>query len=168
MFEIEINKATNGCFITGITLGVRVESEFVVPESINGHMVEGIAPNAFQRRSFSTVNIMARIEDIPEGAFRACKKLTYVSMPSSIKTIGKKAFYSCENLTVIQFCGEAHLSFIGSSAFERCSYLQELKILFFVIAYAIMLLQIQTVLKVLILNSPRLIKRRSFGLASKN
>lgn len=131
MFEIEINKETNGCRITGITPGVRVGSKFVVPESIDGHMVEGVASNAFQRRSFSNVNIMARIEDIPEGAFRACKKLTYVSLPDSIKTIGKKAFYNCKNLTVIQFCGETHLSFIGSSAFERCSYLQELKNLVF-------------------------------------
>lgn len=127
MFEIEINKETNGCRITGITPGVRVGSTFVVPESIDGHMVEGVASNAFQRRSFSNVNIMARIEDIPEGAFRACKKLTYVSLPDSIKTIGKKAFYNCENLTEIQLCGEAHLFFIGVSAFERCSHLQELK-----------------------------------------
>lgn len=119
LFEIEINKETNGCRITGITPRVRVGSKFVVPESIDGHIVEGIASNAFQRRSFSNVNIMARIEDIPEGAFRSCKKLTYVSLPDSIKTIGKKAFYNCENLTEIQLCGEAHLYFIGVSAFER-------------------------------------------------
>jgi len=127
LFEIEINKETNGCRITGITPRVRVGSKFVVPESIDGHIVEGIASNAFQRRSFSNVNIMARIEDIPEGAFRSCKKLTYVSLPDSIKTIGKKAFYNCENLTEIQLCGEAHLYFIGVSAFERCSHLKELK-----------------------------------------
>lgn len=52
--------------------------------------------------------------------------LTYVEIPSSIKTIGEKAFYMCESLDVVIDNSKNGLS-VGENAFEGCKSVKYLK-----------------------------------------
>ena len=42
-----------------------------------------------------------KVKYIEAGAFERCDKLTSITIPSSIKSVGLEAFYMCENLTAV-------------------------------------------------------------------
>jgi len=58
------------------------------------------------------------IESIGEGAFKNCKALTSVSIPSSVKSIGEQAFLSCSKLTSLTISDGVES--IGMEAFRGC------------------------------------------------
>lgn len=58
---------------------------------------------------------------IGNSAFSACKKLTSVTLPSTIKKIEDKAFYQCEAVTSITLGG--YEESIGSQTFSGCKEL---------------------------------------------
>lgn len=58
------------------------------------------------------------VVDIFAGAFSACRSLTGITFPSSLRTIGKYAFDSCERLTEAMF--PEGLTDIGPGAFSAC------------------------------------------------
>ena len=58
--------------------------------------------------------------------FTACRNLTKVSMPDTIKTIGMFAFQDCESLTEVNFSKE--LKSIGRYAFSYCQALQTINV----------------------------------------
>lgn len=45
------------------------------------------------------------MKDIPESAFRSCKVIPYLELPSDITSIGGKAFFGCEGLQSITLLG---------------------------------------------------------------
>lgn len=60
------------------------------------------------------------------GAFKDCFNLTYLSLPSSLKSIGDKAFAGCTNLTNVRL--PDGLEFLGSGAFQSCTVLESVNI----------------------------------------
>ncbi|MHC1787822.1 MAG: leucine-rich repeat domain-containing protein [Christensenellales bacterium] len=76
------------------------------------------------------VVVPERIDRIPvsgigAGAFARSEKLTAITLPASLATIGDSAFFACKNLASVSFAGgtgagASHLSSIGKSAFADC------------------------------------------------
>ena len=64
----------------------------------------------------------SKLTNIGVGAFGMCRKLTSITIPSSVTTIGQRAFVSCESLTSITI--PSSVTTIGAYAFEWCSGLQ--------------------------------------------
>ena len=87
-----------------ITGGTNEITDLVIPESINGVIVEKIADNAFK----NAVN------------------LTSVSMPDTILTIGSEAFYNCIRLKSIVFSNGLYS--MGTHVFDGCVSLEEVKL----------------------------------------
>jgi len=59
-----------------------------------------VRKNQFNGKSFlKTVSFNGRIVSIKAGAFRDCKNLERIILPSSLETIERYAFCGCENLT---------------------------------------------------------------------
>ena len=55
---------------------------------------------------------------IPDSAFNNCSKLTSVTIPNSVTSIGTGAFYSCSGLTAITIPNS--VTSIGINAFNHC------------------------------------------------
>ena len=55
---------------------------------------------------------------IPDSAFNNCSKLTSVTIPNSVTSIGNSAFYSCSGLTAITIPNS--VTSIGINAFNHC------------------------------------------------
>ena len=60
------------------------------------------------------------------GAFEGCEKLTTVTLPSSVTTIGSFAFRDCNSLTSINLSNCTNLKNIESSAFYKCTNLTKI------------------------------------------
>ena len=82
-----------------------------------------------------TVNIPSQVTSdgvthtvtaIGNNAFRNCRNLTSVTLPSTIKTIGKYAFKNCTNLSRVVVPASVRL--IDYSAFEYCSKMTSLSL----------------------------------------
>lgn len=71
----------------------------------------------------SNLTIPATVKEVPVtsvvGTFMGCTSLTSVTLPDSIKTIGKNAFNNCANLTSVNI--PAGVTTIGSRAFSGTS-----------------------------------------------
>ena len=62
------------------------------------------------------------VESINDGLFSHCSGLKSVTLPSTLKTIGRKAFYNCSGLTGgLNLGGCTRLTSIGDYAFRNCS-----------------------------------------------
>jgi hypothetical protein len=76
---------------------------------------------------------LAGVSGISDGVFKNCTKLTTVSFPRPLITIGSEAFYGCSNLTTLNFKKpswelEPCAVEIGSSAFAYCYGLTKVKL----------------------------------------
>jgi hypothetical protein len=78
-----------------------VKGRFTIPDKVNGYTVTQIGAYAFTGCQLDSVIIPEGIEIIAQGAFESCKDLTYVSIPATVKEIGKYAFCAGEKLTTI-------------------------------------------------------------------
>lgn len=95
-----------------------VESDLVIPASIEGNTVVGIAEKAFKENQIiGNVTINAGITVIPSGAFQASSVRTVV-LPDSIEDIQSDAFANCADLETINIPGT--VSHIGMHAFTDC------------------------------------------------
>jgi hypothetical protein len=73
-----------------------------IPAVIDGRNVTEIAAEAFYAKSnISEIKSEAALTKIGDYAFAYCEALTTVTLPTSIKTIGKGAFYGSAHLTTV-------------------------------------------------------------------
>ncbi len=80
-------------------------------------------PNALDA---TTVTVPSGVEEIGDGAFYGCDRLSRVTLPASVKTIGHYAFRWCTDLQSIELT--SGLKTIGDFAFEFCSGLSKVTI----------------------------------------
>ena len=91
----------------------------VIPASIEGHPVVGIADGAFESRMLRSVNIKGSVY-IGERAFADCRLLSVVSIPH-VTELGAGAFADCSNLKDLVI--DDSLTAIPASTFAGCSSL---------------------------------------------
>lgn len=71
-----------------------------------------------------TATVEAGITQISPYLFYKAKGLTYVSIPRSVKAIGKYAFYACNSLLEVGFAENSRLEKIDEAAFAYCRSLE--------------------------------------------
>lgn len=106
------------------------ENRGVIEKVIFSDDITHIGDNAFydftgypEYSKLTSVTLPAKLESIGNYAFSWCKNLKNLQLPSSLKSIGSHAFSKCENLPNLQF--PASLETIGFWAFNGCYGLTE-------------------------------------------
>ncbi len=105
--------------ITGFAANWNETPALVIPSSIDGNTVTGIADDAFRDNlTITSAVIPDTVTSLGQGAFYGCKKLISADLGHSIKKINQYTFQSCEKLTSIIIPGSA--ASIESQAFAWC------------------------------------------------
>ena len=121
-FNYEVNADKETCTITKcIPLG---RKEITVPETIGRYRVSEVGSYAFANRTKVTaITLPDDIESIGMGAFYECESLQKIKIPDSVTSVGSYAFFGCENLTSIVLPENA--TEIGARVFEGCTSITE-------------------------------------------
>lgn len=97
----------------------KLGKELVIPDSINGNIIDKIGSNAFSDSiEIEKIVLPNTIEIIEQNAFGNCKNVEMVEADNSIKKIHNRAFAGCSKLTVIEKLN--NLEEIGEEAFDGC------------------------------------------------
>jgi hypothetical protein len=97
-----------------------------VPDSVEGYIVTGIAPDAFREcESITSVRLPDSINWIGDYAFFSCSALEELNMPHSLKTVGASAFGGSALKKLIFPDG---LTNIGKYAINTTDQLEELSL----------------------------------------
>ncbi len=98
-----------------------------IPETVNGAAVTEIAAGAFSNKTnLISVSLPNSLKKIGKRAFYECTGLIGVSVRDNVEIIDDEAFYNCTSLTNITMPKE--LTEIGESAFEECENLTKVTI----------------------------------------
>ena len=92
-YEVKSNEA----IITGYN---GEKSSVVIPSVIDGYTVTAIADDAFKSTKITSVSIPSTVKSIGWFAFADCISLTAAVLPDSVESIGYEAFSGCKSLTV--------------------------------------------------------------------
>ena len=83
------------------------------------YTVTEIADNAFKgAKKMTAVSIPTSVKSIGAGAFENCSKLKSIVIPKNVTKIGKKAFYGCKSLKTVSI-KTSKLKSVGSSTFKK-------------------------------------------------
>lgn len=97
----------------------KLGKKLVVPDNINGNIIDKIGPNAFSDSiEIEKIVLPNTIEIIEQNAFGNCKNVEMVEADNSIKKIHNRAFAGCSKLTVIEKLN--NLEEIGEETFDGC------------------------------------------------
>jgi len=118
--------ALNGTYAT-ITGYTGSGTTVVIPEQIDGYIIQNIGDNAF-RDNTEIVNVVlpSKLETIGSGAFEGCTALEYVGASTGLKSIGTRAFSGCTSLSEVVLPGS--LTAIYSYAFRNCTALESIQL----------------------------------------
>ena len=87
----------------------------------NGSDLTNIGHAAFGMcRKLTSITIPSSVTTIGANAFAVCEKLTSITIPSSVTTIGANAFKWCSGLQSVTFAPDSKLKTIENEAFEDC------------------------------------------------
>ena len=88
-----------------LTSGKSVSGNYTMPADLGGVPVVGIDASAFAGTGWGTAEN---------------QKLTGITIPTSVKSIGAKAFQFCTKLKSVSFAGPMQLQVINESTFQNC------------------------------------------------
>ena len=118
-YEIKGGKVT----ITGCDYGA--SGKLVIPATIKGKTVNVISDNAFGLcERLTSITIPDSVTSIGHSAFGGCTSLTSITIPDSVTSIGGGAFGGCTSLTSITI-GNG-VTIIKSATFENCTNLRSI------------------------------------------
>lgn len=108
-------------------------TNLMIPSIIKSHWKEypvtSIAESAFRKcRSLTSIVIPSSVISIGQDAFQGCSSLTSIIIPSGVTSIGNCAFDSCSSLTSVKFEEGSKITSIGWGTFEGCSSLTTIAI----------------------------------------
>lgn len=86
----------------GVEITDCIEStiELIIPKTIDGYPIVGIADSAFADcTALQSIEIRGDVTAIGKGAFTGCTALTSVTLPETLTSIGSAAFYYCSSLS---------------------------------------------------------------------
>ena len=116
----EVNEQKQEAVVVG--LADKNSSTAEIQEYVSGYLVSGIESDAFRDcRSLTSINIPSSVTSIGESAFEDCRSLTSINIPSSVTSIGDGAFLGCRSLTSINI--PSSVTSIGQRAFYSCESL---------------------------------------------
>ena len=95
-------------------------------ESIIPGSVTEIKSGAFEESGLTSISIPNSVKIIGKGAFARCRSLESVRLPNDLTKISDSAFSSCSGLTSIEIPNSVKI--IGRNAFWGCSSLVSIKI----------------------------------------
>ena len=96
----EVNEQKQEAVVVG--LADKNSSTAEIQEYVSGYLVSGIESDAFRDcRSLTSINIPSSVTSIGQRAFWYCISLTSINIPSSVTSIGESAFSLCNSLTAI-------------------------------------------------------------------
>ena len=76
--------------------------------------------------SFNELRYFTHLKEIAAKAFYDCRRLTSISLPESLVTIGDRAFFNCAELKEIYI--PASVTSIGSAVFSCCTILDKIEV----------------------------------------
>lgn len=95
------------------------EKNPVVPGTINGHTVVGLAAFSFQKnKTIETVTLPDSITEIDSMSFNLCSSLKTIEIPAAITEISYRAFAECTSLETVTFKGN-NIEKISNNAFYK-------------------------------------------------
>ncbi len=97
---------------------IKTEGDIYIGKILVGY--SGTMPDDYN------LNIKYGTTTVADSAFSNKSKLTSITFPASVTTIGTNAFYSCTGLTELNLTS-SYITSIGNSAFAYCSKLAEIK-----------------------------------------
>ncbi len=112
--------------LTLTAIGERTFSYCSSLTELNLPNVTSIGTAAFEHSGLIVFEVSLGVESIPPEAFRGCKKLTDITLPQGLTSIGSCAFEACSALTVIDI--PSTVENIGARAFNACKYITEIKL----------------------------------------
>ncbi len=119
--------AINGNTEYAVTGVGTATGEVTIDEKFRGKPVTALADGAFRGKGSSrltAVTVPESVTSIGEGAFYNCTNLTKVTLPDSVTTLGAKLFQGCSKLTSVKL--PAALVSVPSNMFAYCRQLAHL------------------------------------------
>lgn len=102
--------------------GVTLPTEVVIPAHYNGGTVTAIASEGFQNQGqLKSVSIPDTVKVIGRGAFAGCSHLSELRFSSRLEAIGMQAFYNCDSLKKVTV--PEGVTSIGYECFADCESL---------------------------------------------
>lgn len=137
----EMLKYRDCYFISACLLPSDKQEKLIIPNTIGGKQIVGIANGAFhhviygspqdqyscrsaENKDICSVTISEGIVFIGDNAFNSCSLLSSVVFPESLRRVGRAAFANCTSLKDVAF-NESIIS-IGEWAFSNCTMIEEL------------------------------------------
>jgi hypothetical protein len=99
----------------------KVSGALTIPTTIEGNPVTSIGSGAFQKSRLTSLTIPDSVTSIGKNAFQNCRSLTSLTIPESVTSIGYEAFGGCYSLTSITI--PESVTEIGRGAFSGCKNL---------------------------------------------
>ena len=104
-----------------------ISGHVVIPDMYNGKLVTQIENKGFyQCEKITSITLPDSIISIGDSAFAYCSGLTSIALPNGVTSIGGGAFYNCKNLTSIALPDS--VTSIGANTFYGCQALTSITI----------------------------------------
>lgn len=123
--ELDYEKVDGGLIVSSINK-IWGSGNIAIPAEVKGIPVIGIAESAFEgSKRLQSVSIPSSVKSIGKRAFYGCKVLYKVELPEGLKEIAESTFEGCEALKSIEI--PSSVVSIGKSAFKFCRDIIEIE-----------------------------------------